>query len=59
MCFLCIYNEVYLQGFTGMREHYVCDTEVNLCYSSPCGNHGTCMRREGGYTCVCIPGYTG
>ncbi|XP_045101942.1 protocadherin-like wing polarity protein stan isoform X7 [Portunus trituberculatus] len=46
-------------GFTGMREHYVCDTEVNLCYSSPCGNHGTCMRREGGYTCVCTPGYTG
>ncbi|XP_069162090.1 protocadherin-like wing polarity protein stan isoform X3 [Procambarus clarkii] len=47
------------KGFTGMREHYECDTEVNLCYSSPCGNHGTCMRREGGYTCVCLPGYTG
>ncbi|KAK4300812.1 hypothetical protein Pmani_027014 [Petrolisthes manimaculis] len=47
------------KGFTGMREHYACDTEVNLCYSSPCGNHGTCMRREGGYTCVCLPGYTG
>ncbi|KAG7177210.1 Cadherin EGF LAG seven-pass G-type receptor 3-like [Homarus americanus] len=47
------------KGFTGMREYYECDTEVNLCYSSPCGNHGTCMRREGGYTCVCLPGYTG
>ncbi|CAL4108899.1 unnamed protein product [Meganyctiphanes norvegica] len=47
------------KGFTGMREHYECDTELNLCYSSPCGNHGTCMRREGGYTCVCLPGYTG
>ncbi|XP_064085068.1 protocadherin-like wing polarity protein stan isoform X1 [Macrobrachium nipponense] len=47
------------KGFTGMREHYECDTEVNLCYSSPCGSHGTCMRREGGYTCVCLPGYTG
>ncbi|XP_076066701.1 protocadherin-like wing polarity protein stan isoform X3 [Oratosquilla oratoria] len=47
------------KGFTGMREHYECDTEVNLCYSNPCGNHGSCMRREGGYTCVCLPGYTG
>lgn len=42
-----------------MREHYICDTEVNLCYSRPCGEHGTCMRKEGGYTCVCLPGYTG
>ena len=42
-----------------MREHYECDTEVDLCYSSPCGNYGTCVRREGGYTCVCVPGYTG
>ncbi|XP_063598702.1 protocadherin-like wing polarity protein stan [Penaeus indicus] len=47
------------KGFTGMREHYECDTEVNLCYSNPCGNHGTCMRREGGYTCVCLPEFTG
>lgn len=42
-----------------MREEYECDTEVNLCYSNPCGNHGTCMRREGGYTCVCLPEFTG
>ncbi|KAJ8731807.1 hypothetical protein PYW08_014537 [Mythimna loreyi] len=46
-------------GFTGSREHYMCDTEVDLCYSSPCINNGTCVRREGGYTCVCAPGYTG
>ena len=42
-----------------MREHYECDTEVDLCYSSPCGNHGTCMRKEGGYTCICLPEFTG
>ncbi|KAF9822527.1 hypothetical protein SFRURICE_010278 [Spodoptera frugiperda] len=34
-------------------------TEVDLCYSSPCINNGTCVRREGGYTCVCAAGYTG
>ncbi|KAJ4450280.1 hypothetical protein ANN_01700 [Periplaneta americana] len=47
------------KGFTGSREHYLCDTEVNLCYSNPCGNQGTCQRKEGGYTCVCKPGFTG
>ncbi|XP_049833037.1 protocadherin-like wing polarity protein stan isoform X1 [Schistocerca gregaria] len=46
-------------GFTGSREHYLCDTEVNLCYSNPCGNNGQCYRKEGGYTCVCKPGFTG
>ncbi|KAK9696737.1 Laminin G domain [Popillia japonica] len=46
-------------GFTGSREHYLCDTEVNLCYSTPCQNNGTCKIREGGYTCVCSPGFTG
>ncbi|XP_013177867.1 PREDICTED: protocadherin-like wing polarity protein stan isoform X1 [Papilio xuthus] len=47
------------QGFTGLREHFLCDTEVDLCYSSPCVNNGTCIRREGGYTCVCAAGFTG
>ncbi|XP_043190636.1 protocadherin-like wing polarity protein stan isoform X2 [Amphibalanus amphitrite] len=46
-------------GFAGMREFYECDTEVNLCYSQPCQNGGTCQRREGGYTCVCADGFTG
>ena len=42
-----------------MQRHYECDTEVDLCYSSPCGHYGTCMPKEGGYTCLCMPGYTG
>ncbi|XP_052128982.1 protocadherin-like wing polarity protein stan isoform X1 [Frankliniella occidentalis] len=46
-------------GFTGSREHYLCDREVNLCYSNPCQNEGECVRREGGYTCVCAAGFTG
>lgn len=46
-------------GFTGSKEHYLCDTEVDLCYSTPCTNGGTCVRREAGYTCVCSDDFTG
>ncbi|XP_043461123.1 protocadherin-like wing polarity protein stan isoform X2 [Leptopilina heterotoma] len=46
-------------GFTGSRESYLCDTEVNLCYSNPCRNGGTCQRKEGGYTCSCPVDYIG
>ncbi|GIY59066.1 protocadherin-like wing polarity protein stan [Caerostris extrusa] len=45
-------------GFTGMNHKYECDTEVNLCYSSPCQNGGTCIRREGGFSCLCREGFT-
>ncbi|XP_021699917.1 protocadherin-like wing polarity protein stan isoform X3 [Aedes aegypti] len=47
------------EGFTGSKEHYLCDTEVDLCYSDPCQNGGSCIRREGDYTCVCTESYTG
>ncbi|XP_001961249.3 protocadherin-like wing polarity protein stan isoform X3 [Drosophila ananassae] len=47
------------EGFTGSKEHYLCDTEVDLCYSDPCQNGGSCVRREGGYTCVCPATHTG
>ncbi|XP_037956200.1 protocadherin-like wing polarity protein stan isoform X2 [Teleopsis dalmanni] len=47
------------EGFTGSKEHYLCDTEVDLCYSDPCQNGGTCIRREGGHTCVCPSSHTG
>ena len=43
----------------GMETEYLCDTEVNLCYSSPCRHNGSCVRREGGYICQCIDAYTG
>uniref|UniRef100_A0A5F8GI98 Cadherin EGF LAG seven-pass G-type receptor 3 n=1 Tax=Monodelphis domestica TaxID=13616 RepID=A0A5F8GI98_MONDO len=42
-------------GFTGDY----CETEINLCYSNPCRNGGACARREGGYTCICRPHFTG
>ncbi|CAA9994079.1 unnamed protein product, partial [Nesidiocoris tenuis] len=46
------------KGFIGRTEHYLCDTEVNLCYSNPCMNGGDCKQAEGGFTCVCKPGFT-
>lgn len=42
-------------GFTGDY----CETEIDLCYSKPCGAHGVCRSREGGYTCECVDDYTG
>ncbi|XP_030634210.1 cadherin EGF LAG seven-pass G-type receptor 2 [Chanos chanos] len=42
-------------GFTGDY----CETEIDLCYSKPCGAHGICRSHEGGYTCECLDDYTG
>ncbi|XP_073475805.1 cadherin EGF LAG seven-pass G-type receptor 1 isoform X2 [Aquarana catesbeiana] len=42
-------------GFTGDY----CETEIDLCYSNPCGKNGLCRSREGGYSCECNEEYTG
>ncbi|XP_037535788.1 cadherin EGF LAG seven-pass G-type receptor 2 [Nematolebias whitei] len=42
-------------GFTGDY----CETEIDLCYSKPCGVNGVCRSREGGFTCECFQEYTG
>uniref|UniRef100_T1K1W7 Uncharacterized protein n=1 Tax=Tetranychus urticae TaxID=32264 RepID=T1K1W7_TETUR len=46
-------------GFTGMYHKYECDTEINLCFSNPCLNGGTCIRRESGYSCSCPSNFIG
>lgn len=48
-----------LYQYIGSKEYYLCDTEINFCYSNPCLNGGSCKRREGGYSCLCHPRYTG
>jgi len=45
--------------FAGQNTTYSCDTEVNLCYSNPCLNLGTCVQIEGGFRCICPTGYKG
>ncbi|RMZ97532.1 cadherin EGF LAG seven-pass G-type receptor 2 isoform X1 [Brachionus plicatilis] len=45
-------------GFTG-NISVMCDTEINLCYSNPCGQNGICISTESSYVCTCDPGYTG
>ncbi|XP_073429603.1 cadherin EGF LAG seven-pass G-type receptor 1 isoform X2 [Dendrobates tinctorius] len=42
-------------GFTGDY----CETEIDLCYSNPCGKNGLCRSREGGYSCECNEEFTG
>lgn len=45
-------------GFTG-NISVMCDTEINLCYSNPCGQNGICISTESSYVCICDPGFTG
>jgi hypothetical protein len=46
-------------GFTGTNVSLMCDLEINLCYSNPCGQNGVCVSIESGFVCLCEPGYTG
>jgi len=32
---------------------------VNECQTDPCQNQGTCTDIQNGYTCTCVPGFTG
>merc|ERR1740122_338664 len=32
---------------------------ISECYTNPCQNQGTCTDSPSGYTCTCVPGYTG
>ncbi|GMT23971.1 hypothetical protein PFISCL1PPCAC_15268, partial [Pristionchus fissidentatus] len=36
-----------------------CNARIDLCYSNPCRNNGTCVPLETGYRCDCIDGWRG
>jgi len=36
-----------------------CETDINECISNPCENNGTCEDQVNGFTCRCLPGFTG
>ena len=46
-------------GFTGTNVSLMCDLEINLCYSNPCGQNGVCISLESSFVCICDPDYTG
>ncbi len=46
-------------GFTGLTTRYTCDTKIDLCYSSPCANNGTCVSAEENVRCICPAGFAG
>ncbi|XP_048576007.1 neurogenic locus notch homolog protein 2 [Nematostella vectensis] len=45
------------------RESYTCFLHIVVvnadCSSAPCQNGGTCTVVSGGYSCACLPGFTG
>ena len=36
-----------------------CQIAANFCQSNPCFNGATCLSSSAGYTCTCLPGFTG
>ncbi|KAK7479931.1 hypothetical protein BaRGS_00028839, partial [Batillaria attramentaria] len=53
------YKCVCPHGFAGRVQANNCDIEVDLCYSMPCQNGGTCVTHESGYTCLCTGSFEG
>ena len=38
---------------------YILFPDIDECLSEPCPNGGTCLDEVNGYTCTCVPWYTG
>lgn len=34
-------------------------TDIDECFSMPCGNNSVCLNTNGSFECSCLPGFTG
>jgi len=37
----------------------LCEVDIDDCVGDPCENDGTCDDHQNGFTCRCLPGFTG
>ena len=37
----------------------LCEADVIDCAENPCENNGTCVDQQNGFSCHCLPGFTG
>jgi hypothetical protein len=57
MPFLAKISLIYKSIFDGTGE--ACEENLDECDSNPCFNSATCLDDINGYTCICLPGYSG
>ena len=52
---------MYCLGFNFVFSSFICFIFIDIdeCSSTPCQNGGTCTDAVNGYSCGCVPGYTG
>lgn len=55
-------------NYFGLSQHFspelngtgeTCEENLDECESNPCFNNATCLDDINGYTCMCLPGYSG
>lgn len=54
---ISIYHSIFSPELNGTGE--TCEENLDECESNPCFNNATCLDDINGYTCMCLPGYSG